>query len=167
MATRWGKFIPQWYYIAFHNKYRKGEDRRTMWQLLPTVAALSITEAQSDLEKEDSDLLYQQALWISANRTWESHYHLYFKPRFQQLNLEIDALLVRAQQAQVDPSVMEVVQLEQSRLNGQIDILRDGFLAPGESTAGMQEILDELIRLKGMIHNFLGHQQIMNTYTRP
>jgi hypothetical protein len=167
VATRWGKFIPKWYYVLFHNKYRKGEDRRNMRQLLPAVAALSITEAQSEQEKEDSNKLFEQAIWISTNRTLESHYHLYFKAHFAQLNVEIDALIIKAQQLHVDPSVIQTFRLEQSRLNGQIDILRDGFLAKGESIEGMQETENEMIDLKGMIHAYLGHQKIMNKYIKP
>jgi hypothetical protein len=166
-VTRWGKFIPKWYYILFHNKYRKGEDRRTMRQLLPTALALSVTEAQSDSEKEDSDQLYRQALWISANRTLESHYHLYFKPKFQKLNAEIDALLLRLSLANADLSVSQTFLNEQLRLKGQIDILRDGFLTQGESTSGFQEILDEMHQLKGMIRSYIGYQEIMNKYTQP
>ncbi|EJF07896.1 hypothetical protein [Pontibacter sp. BAB1700] len=33
VVTRWGKFNPKWYFILFHNKYRKGPDRRNMLQL--------------------------------------------------------------------------------------------------------------------------------------
>jgi hypothetical protein len=167
VVTRWGKFIPKWYYVLFHNKYRKGEDRRNMRQLLPTVAALSITDAQSEQEKEDSDQLFEQAGWRSTNRTLESHHHLYFKAHFAQLNLEIDALLIKAQQLHVDPSVIQTFRFEQSRLNGQIDILRDGFLAKGDSIEGMQEIENEMIDLKGMLHAYLGHQKIRNKYIQP
>ena len=167
VVTRWGKFIPKWYYVLFHNKYRKGEDRRNMWQLLPTVAALSITEAQSEQEKEDSDQLFEQAGWRSTNRTLKAHYHLYFKAHFAQHNLEIDALLIKAQQLHVDPSVIQTFRFEQSRLNGQIDILRDGFFAKGESIEGMQEIENDMIDLKGMIHAYLRHQKIRNKYIRP
>jgi hypothetical protein len=167
VVTRWGKFIPKWYYFLFHNKYRKGEDRRNMRQLLPTVAALSITEAQSEQEKEDSDQLFEQAVWISSERTLESHYHLYFKAHFARHNLDIDALMIKAQQLQVDPLVIETFRFEQSRLNGQIDILRNGFLAKGESIVGMQEIENEMIDLKGMIHAYLGQQKIMNKYIQP
>ena len=167
VITRWGKFKPKWYYILFHNKYRKGEDRRTMLQLLPTIASITITEEQSNQEKEDTDQLYQQALWITSNRTLGPVYHLYYKPKIQKLNLEIDILITRSQQENVDPTVIETFQYERTRLNEQIDILRKGFLSQGESTKGMEEIEQELKRLKGMIHSYRNHQRILNKYIQP
>ena len=65
VATRWGKFIPKWYYILFHNKYRQGEDRRNMLQLLPTLASVTLTEEQTEQEKEETQALYEQAVWTS------------------------------------------------------------------------------------------------------
>ena len=167
VITRWGKFKPKWYYILFHNKYRKGEDRRTMLQLLPTIASITITEEQSNQEKEDTDQLYQQALWITSNRTLEPVYHLYYKPKIQKHNLEIDALIARSLQENVDAMVIETFQFERARLNEQVDILRKGFLQQGESTKGMEEIEQELNKLKGMIHKYLGLQRIQNKYTQP
>ena len=167
VITRWGKFKPKWYYILFHNKYRKGEDRRTMLQLLPTIASITITEEQSNEEKEDTDQLYQQALWITSNRTLEPVYHLYYKPKIQKLNLEIDALIARSLQEHVDPTVINTFQFEQSRLNEQVDILRKGFLSQGESTKGMEEIEQELKKLKGMVQKYLDHQHTLNKYTNP
>jgi len=166
-VTRWGKFKPSWYYILFHNKYRKGEDRRNMWQLLPTMTSIAITEEQSNQEKEDADQLYQQALWTTSNRMLEPVYHLYFKPGFIKLNLEIDALIASSLQEHVDLTVIETFQFERTRLNEQVDILRNGFLPQGESEQGMKEIEQELRQLKGMIHSYLSHQRILNKYTQP
>lgn len=166
VATRWGKFIPKWYYIIFHNKYRKGEDRRTMLQLLPTMAAATITEEQSKQEQEDAGQVFQQYVWINTNRTLEPVYHLQFKPVFKKLHLEIDALLIQAQRLQVAPSVIQVFQFEQARLYEQIDILRKGFLAQRESTDGMREIEQELKELKTMIHKYIRHQRILNKYSQ-
>jgi hypothetical protein len=167
VITRWGKFKPKWYYILFHNKYRKGEDRRTMLQLLPTIASIAITEEQSNTEKEDTDQLYQQALWITSNRTLEPVYHLYYKPKIQKLNLEIDALLAKSLHEHVDLTVIETFQFEKTRLNEQVDILRKGFLSQGECEQGLREIEQELKQLKGMILKYLSHQHILNKYTQP
>ena len=166
-VTRWGKFIPKWYYILFHNKYRKGEDRRNMWQLLPTMASIAITEEQSNQEKEDTDQLYQQALWITSNRTLEPVYHLYYKPKIRELNLEIDGLIASSFLEHVNLTVIETFQFERTRLNEQVDILRKGFLSQGESEQGLREIEQELKQLKGMILKYLSHQRIMNKYTQP
>ena len=166
VATRWGKFVPKWYYILFHNKYRKGEDRRTIIQLLPAIAATTITEEQSNNEQEDTNQLFEQYVWINANRTLEPIYRVQFKPKFQKLNFEIEALLIQAEHLQVAPSVIQAFQFEQARLNEHIDILRKGFLSQGESTAGYHELENEFEQLKGMIHKFIRHQHILNKYSQ-
>lgn len=166
VATRWGKFIPRWYYILFHNKYRKGEDRRNMLQLLPTMAATNITATQSQQEQEDTDEVFKQYVWMSSNRMLEPVYHLQFKPKLLALNTEIDALLIRALETQVDLDVIQTFQFEQTRLNEQVDILRKGFLAQGESKDGYQEILEELTKLRSMIHKYIKNQYILNKYSQ-
>ena len=47
---RWGGFKPKWYYFLFHNKYRKGPDRRTILQLVPTDLVIRQTEEKSEEE---------------------------------------------------------------------------------------------------------------------
>lgn len=167
VITRWGKFIPKWYYILFHNKYRKGEDRRNMWQLLPAVAAVSLTEAQSDNEKEDSDQLFEQAVWTEANIEAELPYRLYFEAKFRQLQSEITNLIGEAQVAEVDPEVIHTFQSEAARLTGQIDIIREGMLTNGESCEAYNDIEEEMRKLKGMIRKYLKYQNAMLKYTRP
>jgi hypothetical protein len=166
VVTRWGKFIPKWYYILFHNKYRKGEDRRTMRQLLPGMAAVAVTEAQSTKEKVDSDQLFEHALWMEANIEAELPYHLYFEPKFNRLNAEIQALIIKAIAINTDPAVTDTFQSEAARLNGQTAIIRKGMHTNGESSDAYSEIESELIRLKGMIHKYIRHQTIVNKYTR-
>ena len=112
-------------------------------------------------------MLYQQALWVTSNRTLEPVYHLYYKPKIRELNLEIDALIAKVLQEYVDLTVIETFQFERTSLNEQVDILRKGFLAQGESEKGMKEIEQELKQLKGMIHSYLSHQRILNKYTQP
>lgn len=166
VATRWGDFIPRWYYILFHNKYRKGEDRRNMLQLLPTAAAINITEAQSRQEREDTNEVFKQYLWINTNRTIEPVYHLQFKPKLLQVNLEIEALIFQALQIEVNPSVILTFQTEHIRLKEQVEIIREGLIDQGESVEGYQEILQELTKLKGMIHKYISKQEILNKYSQ-
>lgn len=167
VVIRWGKFIPKWYYFLFHDKYRKGEDRRTMRQLMPTMAAVAIAEAQSKQQREDTQELFEQALWVEANVLSDYPYLLYYQPIFKRLNEEIDALIATAMALHVDPEIASVFQEEQSRINGQITILREGFLPKGESARGMAGIEDGLQKLRGMVHKYIAHQQILNKYTKP
>jgi hypothetical protein len=53
---RWGGFKPKWYYFLFHNKYRKGPDRRTILQLVPTDLVIGQTKEKSEEEGEDAEM---------------------------------------------------------------------------------------------------------------
>ena len=62
-------------------------------------------------------------------------------------------------------SVIQQFRTEQTRLNGQVDILRKGFLRQGESAAGFADIEAALRQLLGMLQKFISHQQILNQYS--
>ncbi len=166
VVTRWGKFIPKWYYFLFHNKYRKGEDRRTMLQLLPTIASVSITEDQSKQEKEDTQALFDQSIYVNTNRILQPVYFLQFKPKFQQLNTDISQKIEKVTMQGADQTALIAFKEEQERLNDQIEILRKGFLDQGESAEGYAEIEAELRKLKGMIMRYSNHQDILNKFSQ-
>lgn len=167
VVTRWGKFTPNWYYVLFHNKYRKGEDRRTMLQLAPTLAAVDITKGQSDEEKEDTNQLFDQSVSLQANIEMELPYHLYFEPKFSTLRAELETLLISCIYMQVDGTAISAFHSERDRLFGQITIIRDGRLTNGEAFEAYAEIERELMQLRGMIHSYIHHQEVLFKFTRP
>jgi len=167
VVTRWGRFIPNWYYVLFHNKYKNGEDRRTMLQLAPTMAAVSLSRGQSDEEKEDTDQLFDQSVWLQANIDMELPYHLYFEPKFSTLREEMETLLISCVSMQVNGQVISAFQSERDRLFGQITIIRDGMLTNSDAFEAYTEIERELMALRGMIHSYLQHQEVLLKFIRP
>ncbi len=161
---RWGGFRPKWYYILFHNKYRKGPDRRTMLQLAQTDVVIGQTEEKSDEEKEDVDIVYSHELWDAINRASETHYHLHFKPLFEKLNSEINALIARGITINTHVDAIQSFRMEQDRLNGEIEIIRKGWLEKGDSAEAMKEIEKDLRSLKGKLVKFINLQTINQKY---
>jgi septation ring formation regulator EzrA len=161
---RWGGFRPKWYYILFHNKYRKGPDRRTMLQLVATDLMIRQTSKKSDEEKEDVEIMYSEEIWDAINRASETHYHLHFKPLFEKLNRDIDALIARGITINTHTDAIQSFRKEQERLNGEIDIVRKGWLEKGDSAEAMKAIEKDLRSLKGNLIKFVNLQTINQKY---
>ena len=161
---RWGGFRPKWYYILFHNKYRKGPDRRTMLQLVATDLVIRQTAEKSEEEKEDVEIMFSEETWDAINRASETHYHLHFKPLFEKLNRDIDALIARGITINTHASAIQSFRMEQDRLNGEIKIIRKGWLEKGDSAEAMKEIEKDLRSLKSNLIKFINLQTIHQKY---
>lgn len=161
---RWGGFRPKWYYILFHNKYRKGPDRRTLLQLAPTDLVIRQTMEKSEEEKEDVEIIYEEEIWDAINRASETHYHIHFKPLFEKLNQDIDALIARGITINTHTDAIQAFRKEQDRLNGEIEIIRSGWLEKGDSAEAMTAIEKDLRSLKGSLIKFMNLQTIHQKY---
>ena len=161
---RWGKFRPRWYYFVFHNKYRKGPDRRTLLQLIPTAAVVQITKEKSEEEAEEVEELYHMQNWDAINRSLEIHYHLHFKPIFETLNEDIDELISRVTELGTEPDAIQSFVSEQSRLKGETEIIRQGWLEASDSARAMAAIEKDLRVLKGNLMKFAKLQSINRKY---
>ena len=161
---RWGDFKPKWYYILFHNKYRKGPDRRTILQLVPTDLVVRQTKEKSEAEGDDVNVVFEEQVWDATNRALETHYHLHFKPIFERLNQDIDLLITNAIAINTHPDALQSFRKEQERLNGEIEIIRKGWLEKGDSAEAMKEIEKDLRALKGNLIKFINLQTINQKY---
>ena len=161
---RWGGFRPKWYYILFHNKYRKGPDRRTMLQLVAADLVIRQTLEKSEEEKEDVEIMFSEETWDAINRASEMHYHLHFKPLFGKLNRDIDALIARGITINTHVDAIQSFRKEQERLNSEIEIIRKGWLEKGDSAEAMKSIEKDLRSLKRNLIKFMNLQTINQKY---
>ncbi len=157
VVMRWNKkyFRPQWYYKLFHNKYRKGEDRRTLLQLLPTAGLLQVNENKADQQKEDTDEVGRQELWSYINHTSNAHYYLIFQAKFDKLEKDIKALIGQGRSLGMEASVVERMHQELDRLKDEINIIKDGYLDEGIKSEEFLHIEQEMQALKGLISELL------------
>jgi excinuclease UvrABC nuclease subunit len=162
---RWGGFKPKWYYFLFHNKYRKGPDRRTILQLLPTDAVIRLNKEKSEDEADEVVEMYAMQYYDAANRGLELHYHFHFKQIFDVLNEEIDELRNQAIELNTEPKAVQSFTKEQERLNNEIEIIRQGWLEKGDSVEAMKEIENDLRTLKGNLIKFVKLQNINQKYS--
>jgi excinuclease UvrABC nuclease subunit len=162
---RWGGFKPKWYYFLFHNKYRKGPDRRTLLQLLPTDAVIRLNKEKTEDEADEVVEMYAMQYYDAANRGLELHYHFHYKQIFDALNEEIDQLRNQAIELNTDPKAVQSFTKEQERLNNEIEIIRQGWLEKGDSAEAMKELENDLRALKGNLIKFVKLQNINQKYS--
>jgi hypothetical protein len=161
---RWGGFKPKWYYFLFHNKYRKGPDRRTLLQLLPSDAVIRLNKEKTEDEADEVLEMYAMQYYDAANRGLELHYHFHFKQIFDVLNEEIDQLRNQAIELNTEPKAVQSFTKEQERLNNEIEIIRQGWLEKGDSVEAMKELENDLRALKGNLIKFVKLQNINQKY---
>lgn len=96
---KWSKsyFRPKWYYWLFHNRYRRGEDRRYIKQNLPNIATSAVQKRYVEIEKDSvtktHDFYLKQDLdAIPANKL---KYNLLIKDEYNELMKKLQALKVQ------------------------------------------------------------------------
>ncbi|MCK5702566.1 MAG: hypothetical protein KAI29_15485, partial [Cyclobacteriaceae bacterium] len=86
------------------------------------------------------------------------------KPLFEKLNRDIDALIARGITINTHASAIQSFRMEQDRLNGEIKIIRKGWLEKGDSAEAMKEIEKDLRSLKSNLIKFINLQTINQKY---
>lgn len=149
VVTHWNSFDPKWYFILFHNKYRKGEDRRNMLQLLPTMAAVRGNQAEAEKEEEEVNTVWEQELFKSADRSLNKSFHLLYGKKIGTLNTELDALQVEAIGAGVDVDILLKLRQEKDRINADIELTRDAYEDDAVKAASFRGYLADMMTLRG------------------
>ncbi|UZR99618.1 hypothetical protein [Chondrinema litorale] len=163
---KWSKkyFRPRWYYMLFHNKYRTGEDRRTINQLLPTLAFIELTEDATEDQSDDTDFIFNKEMFKQANIEGEAAYHLHFKKIINDLNRDIDEFINELNNYAVNTDIIKQFDVEKERINSRIDALRNGNLMPGDLANGLEIEAKKLSYLKGRLYKFLQVVVTINKY---
>ncbi len=163
---KWDKqyFRPQWYYWLFHNRYRKGQDRRTLLQLLPAAAFLHLNEDKAEEQQAHTDEIGRQELWTYINYTANAHYHLIFKARFESLAKQFAALIAEGKSSGMESSVRGRLQQEQERLEDEVTIIREGYMNEGIKSEEFLRIAQEMESLQGLLTELVHVYRIRSRY---
>lgn len=149
VITRWNNFDPKWYFILFHNKYRTGEDRRNMKQLLPLMAATKINLSASQQEEEDLDAIYNQEIFKMADRSLNKSWYLLYENKVASLNNRIAQLDVQALAAGVDFNMLLALKTEQERINADINLTKESYEDDSKKANQYRIGLTDLTTLRG------------------
>ncbi|GAB3832264.1 hypothetical protein [Pontibacter rugosus] len=147
VVTRWNRFNPKWYFVLFHNKYRKGEDRRNMLQLAPTMATLWANRDMAEKQEESIGAVYRQEMFKGADRSLNKGYHLLYKNKIDELNGQLSLLHLEAVKAGVKADMLLKLMEHRERINTDIELTIDSYeddAAKGESFRGYLKDLTEL-----------------------
>ena len=163
---KWDKnyFRPKWYYYLFHNKYRKGEDRRTILQLLPAAAFVTINQEKAEQQNEDTQEVGRQQGWSFVNHTANAHYRLIFRKKLDKLSGEITDLIGEGQSAGMENEVVVRLQQERERLEDEVKIIKEGYLNEGVKSEEFIRIEQEMNVLKGFISELLYYYRLRSKY---
>lgn len=149
VVTRWGKFRPKWYFILFHNKYRKGEDRRNMHQLAPTMMALWGNLVNAEKQEENVAEVYEQEMYKAADRSLNKGYHLLYAPKFDRVYRELDALQLEAVAAGVDADMILKLRQARDRITADIELTRLAYEDDAVKGEAFRLYLQDLTALRG------------------
>ncbi|WP_345158585.1 hypothetical protein [Pontibacter saemangeumensis] len=149
VVTRWNSFDPKWYFILFHNKYRKGDDRRNMLQLLPTMAAVRGNLRAAEKEEEEVTAIWEQELFKGADRSLSKSFHLLYSHRIDGLNTELDALHAAAIAAGVDRDILLKLRQEKDRINADIKLTTDAYEEDAVKAKSHRGYLADMLTLRG------------------
>lgn len=148
VVTRWGKFNPKWYFILFHNKYRKGPDRRNMLQLAPTMALLNQNKVKAQAQEEAVSQVYEQEMFKFADRSLNKGYHLLYKKKIDELNTALLGMNAEAVQAGVQADYILAIHAERDRINADIGIILDAYLDDAKKGEQLRVYIGELTALR-------------------
>ena len=152
---RWNNFRPKWYFRLFHNRYRKGPDRRNIYQLAPTMFLLNLNAKHIADEQDEADEWESYEVAQQANIIAESHYHTYFKQRFARLQTRFSTLYQRCEELEVSAATLQELSAESGMLEEYLGTVRQGNTNPGESREAMKEILKDYEALVAMANRIV------------
>jgi hypothetical protein len=148
VITRWGKFNPKWYFILFHNKYRKGPDRRNMLQLAPALAFVHQHREKAQAQEQAVSQVYEQELARFADRSLNKGYHLLYKKKIDELNTALLGMHAEAEQAGVEAEYTRAMQAERDRINADIGIILEAYLDDAKKGEQLRVYIGELTALQ-------------------
>ncbi|PTX13154.1 hypothetical protein C8N40_11376 [Pontibacter mucosus] len=148
VVTHWGKFNPKWYFILFHNKYRKGPDKRNMLQLAPTMALLNQNRVKAEAQEEAVSQVFEQEMFKFADRSLNKGYHLLYKKKIDELNTALLGMNAEAVQAGVQSDYILAVHAERDRINADIGIILDSYLDDATKGEQLRVYIEELTVLR-------------------
>ena len=149
VLTRWNKFNPKWYFILFHNSYRKGEDRRNIKQLLPLMAATRVTLSGAEQEEEDVDKVYNQEMFKMADRSLNKSFYLLYENKIKSINKSIALLNAEAIAAGVDLDILLALKAEQERITADIELTKEAYQNDSKKAEQFRIALSDLTALRG------------------
>ena len=149
VVTRWNKFDPKWYFVLFHNKYRKGEDRRNMLQLMPAMAAVRGTLEQTERQEAEVATIWEQEMFKGADRSLNKSFHLLYGQKIATLNADLDALHAEAIAAGVEVDILLKLRAEKERINADIGLTKEAYEADAVKAKAFRGYLADLLTLRG------------------
>ena len=121
------KFSPRWYYLLFHNYYRK-HNKNNINQYAPTVGIVSYTDQQAEKQKLNTDTVYNHSLTKFVDRSIDVQYTLK-KNTFNQLFDSVNVNIQRYLENGGSSDHAFTLTFESERIKSNINIINDSYMS--------------------------------------
>lgn len=159
------KFQPYWYYIATHNKYMMGHDKRNILQLAPTLAFTEVTKDSAEAEQEDVEVQFKNYLAKEADRELNKRWELFEKDKFQKLYGEIDAALLTTDSFyKISERTKTDFKQTYLSIKDKVNIIRDSYMDDAKKGEAFLTYYDELRKFHSKILSFNKAVLLMEKY---
>jgi hypothetical protein len=162
VVTRWNKFNPKWYFVLFHNKYRKGPDRRNIKQLMPIMAMTRLNVSETEQYEEDVDEVYNQEMFKLADRSLNKSFYLLYENKIKSLNRSMALLQGEAITAGVDLEMLIALKAEQERIAADIKLTKESYQDDAKKAEQFRIALTDLTTLRGYYRRLINLFQTSN-----
>jgi hypothetical protein len=121
------KFSPRWYYILFHNYYRK-HNKNNINQYAPTMGIVAYTNQQAEKQKVYTDTVYNHSLTEFVDRSIDVQYTLK-KNTFNQLFDSVNVNIQRYLDGGGSADNVYTMTFESERIKSNIQIINDSHMS--------------------------------------
>ncbi|MDH6358927.1 DUF5045 domain-containing protein [Parabacteroides sp. PF5-9] len=150
MVWQQWKLRPRWYYTFLHNSY-KGTDRRTSFQLSPTVASTTLSEKKWEESHDSESIMYEQEMKKLADRTIDTEY-LLKKEDLDFLKSEAQKNIIKMCEY-ADSEITDTFYDEYDRIDKNIEIIKDSHMENAKRRKAYQKLEDDLRKLISSTHS--------------
>lgn len=147
----WSKnhFRPKWYYWLFHNRYRKGADKRYIWQLTPTIATSVYQNDLVEKQKDSVSKVHEVHFYRDADRMVNIKYDFLYKDEFSDVygkisKLEIESDLISLKKHYPDFKVNFEHSLIMNNFRERQKNIKDSYRPSAEKNEEYADLLKEL-----------------------
>ncbi len=165
-------FKPKWYYWAFHNRYRKGRDKRYIWQLASIAETSKLEEKESNKSKEEVKKRFEYAVVDALDREFNPKYNLFYKNDVDESFRHLEMKGFHYQKALMKNNVpnrfkiiaeyLLVVQDFKNRLK----VIRNSYRPSAEKNENLDKLLDEMRKYIGFLDFNTKKLRAFNRYNK-
>lgn len=170
VITRWNKrdFRPKLYYQLIHNKYRKGEDRRLAWQILPNLLSSQLNKEETEIEDEKVEADYKDEIAMGLDQATNLKYDMLYKDHLTELFARLYAIDFRSAlnvlEGFENPFKPSEHLLAMQNFEERKKVITDSYSPSHEKNLNYDKLIDDMEFYMSMLAKVKRKLEVMNKY---